>query len=313
MSAKQTTARALLVGGALALASCAHGPRSWKHVNTPHFDLYTTGGRNAYGPVLDRLEMVHVALSKSFFQNTDVPGFEVFLYEPEDAMYILGDYGGQFIGGLGPKGILVMKDGASSEDIDPLAAHELAHGFIGATFRTVPVWFNEGLASYLGTLRMRDGIACFGGRDRLQSREAYRGQLIPVRALFAASGSKFHDASWEHSHYASGWTVIHYLFHGENGRLRRRFDAFAKHFSVPDNVETVSFEAWANVFPEIPIEQLDNRLKDHLRNVFDRPGGKCMGFPFEPPAVDYKVEPADMTFVQTREGHFKAHPMRLRF
>ena len=47
---------------------------------------------------------------------------------------------------------------------------QLAHGFIRATFQTVPVWFNEGLATYLGSLRMRDGLACFGGRDRMQSR-----------------------------------------------------------------------------------------------------------------------------------------------
>ena len=304
--------QALLAAGALALAVCASGPRSWKHVSTTHFDLYTTGGRNAYGPVLDRLETVHLALSKSFFQNTDVPGFEVFLYEPEDALYILGDYGGRFLS-LGPKGTLVMKNGASSEDIDPLAAHELAHGFIGATFKTIPVWFNEGLATYLGSLRMRDGTACFGGRDRMQSSEARRGQLIPVRELFAARGATFYDRSWEHSHYASGWAIIHYLFHGENNRLRPRFDAFAKHFSVPGNVETVSFEAWANVFPEIPVAELDNRVKDHLRTVFDRPGGKCMGFRFEPPEVVYKVEPADMSFIQQRDGWLRAHPMRLTF
>jgi hypothetical protein len=312
MSTRCIWARALLLAPALALVACSHAPGAWQHIKTPHFDLYTTGGRNAYGPVLDRLETVHVALSKSFFQNTDVPGFDVFLYEPEEALYILGDYGGRFIGQLGEKGTLVMKNGASSEDIDPLAAHELSHGFIGATFRTIPVWFNEGLATYLSSLRMRDGIACFGGRDRMQSREAYRGQLIPVRDLFSAAGAKFHDASWEHSHYVSGWAVIHYLFHGEGNQLRPRFDAFARYFSVPGRAESVTFAAWTGVFPDIPLGELDNRLKDHLRNVFDRPGGKCMGFPFQPPEVDYKVEPADMTFVNAREGWLKAHPMRLR-
>ncbi|HXU81485.1 MAG TPA: DUF1570 domain-containing protein [Polyangia bacterium] len=306
--------KALLFGGALFLASCAGGPLGWKHVATTHFDLYTTGGSHTYGPVLERLEMVHLALSQTFFQNTDVPGFEVFVYEPEEAMYILGDYGGRFVAGLGPKGTLVMKNGASSEDIDPLAAHELAHGFIRATFKTIPVWFNEGLATYLGSLRMRDGLACFGGRDRMRSGEAVRGQLIPVRELFAARGAEFHDASWEHSHYASGWAVIHYLLHGEGGRLRRRFDAFNKHFADPGSVETVSFEAWANVFPDIPIEQLDTRVKDHLRNVFDRPGGKCMGIPFkEPPPPVYKVEPANMSLVNEREAWLKANRLRLKW
>jgi len=306
--------RALLIWGALTLGGCASGPRAWKHVSTPHFDLYTQGGKHAYGPVLERLEMVHLALSQTFFQSTDVSGFEVFLYEPEDAMYILGDYGGRFVGGLGPKGTLVMKNGASSEDIDPLAAHELAHGFIGATFRTIPVWFNEGLASYLGTMRMRDGLACFGGRDRMRSRQAIRGQLIPVRELFAVRGARFYDASWEHSHYASGLAIIHFLFHGEESRLRPRFDAFAKHFAVRANVETVTFDAWANTFPDIPIDQLDNRVKDHLRDVFDRPGGKCMAIPFkEPPEPDYKVAPADLALVQQREGWLKANRLRLKW
>jgi hypothetical protein len=308
-------ARFLLPAAALLLTvGCAvHDPIGWKHVTTPHFELYTKGGRNAYGPILERLEMVHLALSKFFFGMTDVPGFDVFLYEPEEAMYMLGDYGGQFTF-LEGRGTLVMKNGASSESIDPLAAHELAHGFINATFKTVPVWFNEGFATYLGSIRMRDNMACFGGRDRMQSREAYRGQLIPVRELWTAGGGKFHDESWETSHYVSGWAIIHYLFHGEGNRLRSRFDAFAKHFSVPGNVNSVSFRAWADTYPEIPVTQLDNRIKDHLRDVFDRPGGKCMAFPFEPPpAPDYKVEPADMALVQRREGILKAHPMRLKW
>jgi hypothetical protein len=310
----ESTRPALLLGGALVLASCASGPLGWKHVSTTHFDLYTTGGSHAYGPVLERLEMVHVALSQTFFQNTDVPGFDVFLYEPEEAMYILGDYGGRMVGNLGPRGTMVMKNGASSEDIDPLATHELAHAFIGHTFKTIPVWFNEGLASYLGTLRMRDGLACFGGRDRLRSAEAVRGMLVPVRELFAARGAEFHDASWEHSHYASGWAVIHYLLHGEGGRLRPRFDAFNKHFAVPANVQTVSFEAWADVFPDIPIDQLDTRIKDHIFNVFNRPGGKCLGIPFkEPPAPDYQVEPANMALVNEREAWLKANRLRLRW
>lgn len=314
MTAPCWKGRALLLWGALTLGACASGPRSWKHVHTPHFDLYTQGGKHAYGPVLERLEMVHLALSQTFFQNTDVPGFDVFLYEPADAMYILGDYGGRFVGGLGPRGTLVMKDGATSEDIDPLATHELAHGFIGATFRTIPVWFNEGLASYLGTLRMREGLACFGGRDRMRSRQTIRGQLIPVRELFAAGGSQFYDASWEHSHYASGLVIIHYIFHGEGNRLRRRFDVFAKHFSFPANVATVSFEAWANTFPDVPIDQLDGRVKDHLRDVFDRPGGKCYGIPFkEPPEPDYKVEPADLALVKQREDWLKANRLRLKW
>jgi hypothetical protein len=314
MNTERIGGRALLLGGALLFAACAGGPMGWKHVSTPHFDLYTTGGGHAYKPVLERLEMVHVALSKTFFQDSEVPGFDVFLYEPEEAMYILGDYGGRFVGNLGPRGTLVMKNGASSEDIDPLVTHELAHGFIRATFKTVPIWFNEGLATYLGSLRMRDGLACFGGRDRMRSIETVRGQLIPVRELFAARGAQFYDASWEHSHYASGWAVIHYLFHGEGNRLRPRFDAFAKHFSVPGDVQTVSFEAWANVFPEIPIDELDTRLKDHVRNVFDRPGGKCMGIPFkEPPEPDYKVEPANMTLVNEREAWLKANRLRLKW
>jgi hypothetical protein len=314
MRAEPSVGRALLLGGALLLAACAGGPGGWKHVSTPHFDLYTTGGSHAYGPVLERLEMVHTALSKTFFQDTEVPGFDVFLYEPEEAMYILGDYGGRFVANLGPRGTLVMKNSASSEDIDPLATHELAHGFIRATFKTVPIWFNEGLATYLGSLRMRDGLACFGGRDRMQSREAIRGTLVPVRDLFAARGAQFYDASWEHSHYATGWAIIHFLFHGEGNRLRKRFDAFAKHFAVPANIETVSFEAWANVFPEIPIDELDTRLKDHVRNVFDRPGGRCMGIPFqEPPAPDYKVEPANLALVQEREAWLKANRLRLKW
>src|SRR4051812_2372678 len=116
MTAQRPDGRALLLGAALLVSACASGPMGWKHVSTTHFDLYTTGNGHAYKPVLERLEMVQVALAKTFFQDTEVPGFDVFLYEPEEAMYILGDYGGRFVGNLGQRGTLVMKNGASSED-----------------------------------------------------------------------------------------------------------------------------------------------------------------------------------------------------
>lgn len=143
---------------------------------------------------------------------------------------------------------------------------------------------------------------------------AVRGQLIPIKQLFAARGAVFHDASWEGSHYNSGAAVIHYIFHGEGNRLRARFDQFAGHFSRRANIDTISFEAWANTFPDFPVEGLDNRVKDHMRNVFQKAGGKCLAIPFrEPPEPDYKVEPADMALVQQRESWLKANKLRLRW
>ena len=142
---------AALAATAPALVGCAHNLHGWKVASTEHFRVYTDQGPQVFETVLERLEDVYAGLSSSLF-SVKIPPTEVFLFEPGEFQALLGPVGGMAIGNVGKSGVLVLYDGDDPMFLDNTAAHELAHAFIGATFRLPPVWFNEGFATYAETM-----------------------------------------------------------------------------------------------------------------------------------------------------------------
>src|SRR5205814_3304873 len=131
-------------------------------VSTDHFLLYTDQSAHTYRTVLERLDDVHAGLASSFFSQTATPPLDVFLFSEGEFRELAGPWGGVFIGERGKGGALAIYDGWDPHFVDAVAAHELAHGFIGATYPSVPMWFNEGFASYLESIIVERDRVWFG-------------------------------------------------------------------------------------------------------------------------------------------------------
>jgi hypothetical protein len=287
----------LLVGLAAGLAGgCAHDIPGWKRVSSDHFHLFTDLGAHSYEPVLERLEDVHGGLASSFFRGTVTPPLEVFLFTEGEFRELAGPWGGLYIGQRGKGGALAIYDGWDPRFVDVVAAHELAHGFIAATFPSVPNWFNEGFASYLESIIVEQDKVWFGSIGTNAGLTAGSGKMVPIAALFAAPWRDFHG-DWESSHYATAWAVVHYILHGEDRALRRRFDQFG--VALARGGGGASARAWQEVFPEIPLAELVGRVRDHIGTAFARHVDSRMGFRFQRPAQGpLQVEAADPARVE---------------
>lgn len=279
---------------AILLLACNHGTEGWKQVSTPNFHLFTQTPERTYQSAFERLETVHAGLKASFFPETTIPPLQVLLLTEHEFHELLGPIGGVFIRFAGQHGMLVFYDSLSFEFFEAVAAHELAHGFIGAAFPRVPDWFNEGFACYLETLQVDGERVWFGHRTGDHVREAAIGQLIPLGELFATKYKEFHHG-WERAHYSTSWAFVHYLVHGENNRFRPHFTTFAATLSAnPVNPRGVLAAVW----PDMQIAELDDRLRDHMSTLISKPSSRRMGFKFLPPGEPkLTVEPADMTYI----------------
>jgi len=281
---------------ALSVVGCAHDLPGWKLASTQHFSMYTDVGRRTYGSVLDRLEEVHAGLASSFF-DASIPPLEVFLFSAGEFHELLGPIGGFFKGRRGRDGILVIYDGWDPKFIDEVAAHELAHGFINATFRSCPVWFNEGFAVYTESIKVMEDKVWFGSVNVDVGGDARGGYLAPVAELFAARSSEFHGG-WERRNYTTAWAMIHYLWHGEDKRLRKRFDQLGNALAQGGRAPGASARAWAAVYPDIPLAEIDDRLRGHLQRAFAQPRATLVGFQLvRPPPAPVQLAPADMRYV----------------
>jgi hypothetical protein len=283
-------------------AACAHDLPGWKKASTPHFALYTDLSRRHYEGMLEHLEEVHAGLASSFF-DASIPPQEVFLFSEGEFRELLGPIGGMYLGAPGGQGILVVYDGWDREQLDRIAAHEMAHGFVNATFRSTPMWFNEGFATYAESIMIREGKVWFGSVGVRP--QASGGRLVPVIELFNAPGARFHG-DWETRHYSTAWAVVHYLWHGENKGLRKRFDGFGAALAQIGRQPGGSARAWQQVYPEISLTDLDGRIRDHLNKAFAVPKSSMVGFALtHPPNPPLTLEPAQMSYVDKIRAELK--------
>ena len=286
---------------------CAHDLPGWKVASTEHFQLYTDQTAHNYEWVLDRLEDVYGGLTASLF-SANIPPTEVFLFSPTEFQELLGGlWAGMAASDVGKRGVLVMYDGWEPAFVERTAAHELAHAFIGATYRKPPVWFNEGLATYAESIKVQNGAVLFGSRHVGIADSAATGQLVPVAELFSGNWGKFHG-DWEVRHYTTAWAVVHYIWHGEKKTLRPRFDAFGAALSAEAGRPGASARAWQATFPDVPLSELDGRLLDHMHEAFGQSKDSVVGFRYShPDRMPTRLEPADMSYVDQVRQQLRKH------
>jgi hypothetical protein len=290
-------ATGLLVVALLTAGGCAHDLPGWKQAATDHFLVQTDRPRRSYEPLLERLEEVHAGLSSSFFDGT-IPPMEVFLFSGVEFHDLAGEVGGLFVTpGEGQSGILVVPEAWDTNYLDRTAAHELAHGFMNARYPGTPLWFNEGFATYCESIMVQEERVWFGSANVHAAQGAANGRLVPVAELFSAQSGRFHGDLGDR-HYTTSWAMIHYLWHGEEKGLRRRFDQFRSTLMAGGKSPERSAHAWQAVFPDLPLQEVDGRLRDHLSASFALPRSSLVGFRLMRPALPpLRLAPADMAHV----------------
>ena len=130
-------------------------------------------------------------------------------------------------GGYALRGIGVFYD-IGLYDTLAIAAHEGWHQYTQRTFKDpLPVWLEEGLASYMEGHKWEGDRAVFQPWanierfDRLREAHA-KGALIPFPTLLESSPqelAKRGDGS-ELTYYAQVWALIHFLHEGDDNRYR---------------------------------------------------------------------------------------------
>jgi tetratricopeptide (TPR) repeat protein len=112
---------------------------------------------------------------------------------------------------------------------DPLstAFHEYVHQHLMKTAPGVPLWLNEGLAEFYGSLVQANGDAVLGAPIPSYIRLGSR-QLLPLTTLFTVGNNSPHYNEQDKNglFYAQSWLLVHYLMMGDGGRRQQQFKRF---------------------------------------------------------------------------------------
>lgn len=218
-------------------------------ITTPHYRLFTTTDQPM---LLDRLPaFLETAMTHYRTALGDLPEppsvLDSYLLanRPQWARVtqrLMGAQAEPFLriqrGGFATRGQAVLYD-VGVRDTFSLAAHEGWHQYTQRTFQQpLPVWLEEGIASYMEGFRWDQSTATaqFQPWNNLERFEQLRethasGNLIPIRellttspqALLGAGRLRQSGSDAALTYYAQVWSLVHFLHEGAGGKYRDRF------------------------------------------------------------------------------------------
>ena len=144
--------------------------------------------------------------------------------------------------------LLIIRDSKDREGTYGTLFHEAFHQFARRHMPAIPIWLNEGLATYYATARPVRGRLVFdrgaSGYFRLVRNAARKGQLIPLGELMASTQAAFYQqspvdglrADRKTLCYAQSYTLASYMINDNAGRdfLRTYMRALSKVVTTKD-------------------------------------------------------------------------------
>lgn len=248
---------ALLVacGSAIPPLPSRGGP-AWLEVQSESFTLWTDAPAKRAHELMRELElrrqllltaMNHVSSKVRAFVIALRSGRETSEYLSGDTIAVAWDERNP----TGQPGILLAAD---SEDREHVVSHELTHVISYGFLKNQPHWLAEGIATYFEMVDLELGERSVQIGLPRGDRAAALLQSRPLAAtrLFACQKLSCMDGQF----YATSWALFSFL-------LNQRFDQLHRYLvrlnDLPPDQQT---EAWANAFPDLPPDRLDDELSE---------------------------------------------------
>jgi hypothetical protein len=146
-------------------------------------------------------------------------------------------------------------DGVISLSTWHVVQHEAFHQFAHVALRgRLPMWAEEGLAEYFGEgLFTGDGFEtglippARLGRIREMLRE---GQNVPLREFRGIPRERWNERV-EMRNYDQAWSFVHFLMHGEQGRLQPALATYLKEIAAGEDEPETAYNRYLNSIPDL--------------------------------------------------------------
>lgn len=219
---------ARIFGAALCLwgfLSVSPANAEWHEASSDHFVIYADQGPEQLRKFADRLERYHSGLE--IILNTDLPKpspssrVTVYMVRNDTEVRKLQGDKKSFVQGFympragGSVAFVPETISGSADSLDPyrILFHEYAHHFlIGSTARGYPLWFSEGFAEFLSSVKFeRDGGIGLGAPARHRGYELMLAKPVPIERLLDTAGYLKSKTKAYDEFYGRSWLLFHYL------------------------------------------------------------------------------------------------------
>jgi tetratricopeptide (TPR) repeat protein len=219
--AKRTAFIAFCLLVVIAHAARAGAESKWLLVSTPNFVVYCDTSEDQAREIAERLEGFRTLVTSVFprrFPASNATPVPVVAFGGDGAFRPFkplrngkpSDAAGVFL--RGTEQSVIALDVSRWESSSHIILHEYIHHLNAATGRTVPLWFDEGLAELFSTARPgttagQIGKVVPGYMQMLQERA-----LMPLDALFAVGhdSPEYSEEDRDRIFYAESWAFVHF-------------------------------------------------------------------------------------------------------
>lgn len=259
------------------LAACctftaAEKQENWLQVRSPHFIVVTNANEKNGRRIADQFERMrsvfHVAFPKLQI-DPNAPIVVIAVKDEKDFRALEPQAylskGSLKLGGLflraPEKNYVLMHVGAEGEHPYSVIYHEYTHLLTSKADR-MPLWMNEGLASFYENTDIRDHEVDLGQANSNDVLYLRQNSLIPLPILLAVDQHSpyYHEENKGSIFYAESWALTHYLYFADILQRKHRLHDY---LSLVEQ-EKDPVQAASEVFGDL--KNLQNELNSYIRN-----------------------------------------------
>lgn len=213
------------IGALWLIVTAAPVQAEWHEASSDHFVIYADQGPEQLRKFADRLERYHRGLE--IILNSDQPkpspSSRITVYMVRSDAEVRKLYGEKksFVQGFyqpragGSVAFVPESVSGSGDVLDPyrILFHEYAHHFlIGSTAEGYPLWFSEGFAEFLSSVKFeRDGGIGLGAPANHRGYELMLAKPVPIERLLDTAGYLKSKTKVYDEFYGRSWLLFHYL------------------------------------------------------------------------------------------------------
>ncbi|MBL9215454.1 MAG: hypothetical protein JNG83_08270 [Opitutaceae bacterium] len=199
----------------------------WRHLVSPHFEVYSQESEREARRQLYHLEVLHAVFFDmlKFVEPRRTP-MTVYGFNQEKAFaaYIPRQFGRDRVSGFffaGPdRDVIVTGPAFSDRASREMIFHEFVHRMVRATGKSLPPWYNEGLAELFATVQVdrKTNSVELGRLSPNRVRVAATQKFLPMEQLFAIGYDSPLYVESKHAgiFYAQSWATLHYWLFGQS-------------------------------------------------------------------------------------------------
>ncbi|MEP6652109.1 MAG: hypothetical protein ABJA82_02055, partial [Myxococcales bacterium] len=249
-----------VASGCASLPPCpARGGPVWRQFSSENFEVKTDLDVPAAQQLVVTLEETRAAMLGAVWGGAPGPTLPtaVIAFASYAEMEEFGGFGLEGIHVQAPPFPATMIISAATFTQDQVLRHELAHDLSAWFLPFQPLWFSEGMATFLETARYdrATGRAIVGEPSRERAWALQRRGLASMDVLFGPVPDNIIDLGFFET---SSWVLVHYL-------LNHREEAFQRFQHRLGALEPAA-QAWHSEFPDLDRETLYATLTGYVQS-----------------------------------------------